>query len=76
MNIGLLCIRRFLSTIPNFQSPSLVIRAIGARNQFLILSLEWKPRFKVILLRRCVVQSPGHDGNYLEGKSKRLVEFL
>lgn len=55
VNIFLLRVSLRFSTKPDLQRPGLVVRAIGARNKFLVFSLKWKPGFQIILLRGSVV---------------------
>lgn len=76
MNISLLDIRLLLDTVPDLESPALVICAVGARHQLLVLALEGEPRLQIKLLRRRVVQRTGDDGNNPVRQAQALVELL
>lgn len=76
MDVCLLDIRLLLDTIPNLKCTALVIRAVGARDKLLILSLEREPSLEVILLGGCIVQPPGHNGDYPVRETQALVECL
>lgn len=76
MDVGFLQIRSLLDPIADFQGPRLVVSAVRAGNQFLVLLLEGKPRLKVVFFGCGIVQCPGNDGDNLIRKSEGAVEFL
>lgn len=51
-----------------------VIRAVAARNQLLVLSLEREPGFQIILYRRGVVQRAGNDVDNSVRQAEGLVK--
>ena len=65
-----------LGTVSDVKSSGLVVRAVGARNQLLVLSLEWKPGLEIELLRSGVVQSPRDDSDNSVWNAQRSVELL
>lgn len=60
----------------DFELAGLVVGAVGARNELLVLTLERKPGLEIVLLGGSVVECARHNGNNLVGKTKRLVKFL
>lgn len=76
MNIGLLDIGGLFGTIANIQSPGLVIGAVGARDQLLILTLEREPSLKVVFSRGRIVKSTRYNRNNLVWNSQRLIKLF
>lgn len=76
MNIGLLDIGGLFGTIANIQSSGLVIGAVGARDQLLILTLEREPSLKVVFSRGRIVKRTRYDRNNLVWNSQGLIKLL
>lgn len=65
-----------LLAVTDLKLAGLVIEAVGARDELLVLALEGEPSLKIVLLRGSVVESTGNDGNDAVRKAKRLVELF
>jgi hypothetical protein len=65
-----------LGTVANLELSSLVVCAVGARNQLLVFLLEGEPSFQIVLLGSSIVESAGNNTHNLVGKAKGLVELL
>lgn len=76
MNISLLQISSFLNTITNLEGARLIIEAVGARDKFLELLLEWEPGLEIIFLGCCIVQCARNNGDNLVREAQGLVELL
>ena len=76
MDIGFLDIGGLLGTIANIQRSGLVIGAVGARDQLLILALEREPSLKVVFFRGRIVKSTRYDRNNLVWNSQGLIKLL
>jgi hypothetical protein len=76
MDIGLLQVGGLLGTEANVERPRLVVSAVGARHELLVLLLEGEPRFQIVLLSRSIVQRTGNDGHDLVREPQGLVELL
>ena len=76
MHIRLLHISRLLHAVPDLQLAGLVVRAVGARHELLVLALEGEPGLEIPLLGRSVVEGARDDGHDLIRDTERLVEFF
>jgi hypothetical protein len=76
VHIGLLQVGRLLNTKTDLQRTRLVVEAVRARHELLILLLEWEPSLQVVLLGSGVVQCPGNDSRDVVGELQGLVELL
>lgn len=69
VDIGLLQVGGLLATEANVKRPRLVVGAVGARHELLVLLLEGEPRLQVVLLGCSVVQCTGNNGHDLVRES-------
>jgi hypothetical protein len=76
MHILLLDLSLGLGAKSNFQGSALVIGAVRAGDQLLVLALEGEPGLEIVLLGGGVVQSTRDDGHDTVWNAKGLVEFL
>ena len=61
---------------PDLHGPGLVIRTVGARDQFPKGVVPREPRLEIQLLDCRVVEGARHDGDDVVGEAERLVEGL
>lgn len=76
VHVGLLQVGRLLDTETDLQGTRLVVKAVGARHELLVLLLEWEPSLQVVLLGSGVIQCAGNDSRDLVGELQGLVELL
>lgn len=74
MHVLLARVRGPLATISDIQRPGLIVRAVGAGHEFLVLALEGKPGFEVVFLGGGVVEGAGDDSDDAVGEAEGLVE--
>lgn len=73
---------RLTVTVSDIEASGLVVCAVGARDEFLVLALHWEPRFEIILYRCRIVEGGRDDADdsvrELEGlvKGFRVGEHL
>lgn len=66
----------FLGPKPDSQFTCLVVGAVGAGDQFLVLFLEGEDGLEVVLGGCCVVQGRRHDGDDAVGELESFVKLL
>lgn len=76
MDISLLQVGGLLGTEANIKRPRLVVGAVGARHELLVLLLEGEPCLQVVLLGGSIVQCARNNGHNLVRESQGLVELL
>jgi hypothetical protein len=76
VHIGLLQIGRLLDTETDLQGARLVVKAVGARDELLVLLLEREPGLQVVLLGSSIVQCAGNDSHNVVRELQGLVELL
>ena len=74
MHVHLLGVGLALGAVADVERARLVVGAVGARHQLLVLALEGKPGLEVVLLGRRVVERARDDGHDAVGDAERLVE--
>lgn len=73
----LVCVvRLLLLSVADLEFSSLVVGAVGAGHELLVLTLEWEPGLQVVLLGGSIVESTGNDGDDAVGDVQGLVEFF
>lgn len=76
MNVRLLRVGRLLHAVADLELAGLIVRAVGARHELLVLALEREPGFEIPLLGGGVVEGARDDGDDLVGEAEGLVEFF
>lgn len=76
MDILLLDVRLELVAESNFKCPGLVVRAVRARHELLVLALEGEPGFEIVLLRCGIVQGTRNNGGNAVWNAQRLIKIL
>lgn len=76
VDVLLLRLRLGLCAVADLEGPGLVVGAVGAGHELLVLALEGEPGLEVELLGGGVVERPGYDGDDLVGEAEALVELL
>jgi hypothetical protein len=65
-----------LGAVSDLERAGLVVGAVAARDELLVLALEGEPRLEVELLGRRVVERARDDGDDLVRQAETLVEVL
>ena len=62
--------------IPDLKLAGLVVGAVGAGDELLVLALEGEPGLEIVLLGGSVVERTRDNANNAVGKAEGLVELL
>lgn len=62
--------------VPDLKLAGLVVGAVGAGDELLVLALEGEPGLEIVLLGGSVVERTRDNANHTVGQAEGLVELL
>ena len=68
--------RREKGNVPDLKLAGLVVGAVGAGDELLVLALEGEPGLEIVLLGGSVVESTRDNADDTVGQAEGLVELL